>query len=158
MIKNLFVYSAPIKTGKTSGLMMWAAKEKYVAGILQPIVNDKRFLYDITGRELKEFQMDSESKDTVSIGNYIFSINAFLWANEKIKNLFRKDYKWLIIDEVGKLEIENKGLIESVEFVIANAHLKPSTNFLLVIRDTLFKEFCYKFRIAKNEIQYFEYR
>ncbi len=158
MIKNIFVYSAPIKTGKTSNLMRWATLEKYVAGILQPVVNGKRFLYDITGRELKEFQVQSESKDTVSIGNYIFSINAFSWANEKIKNLFRKDYKWLIIDEVGKLEIGNKGLIESVEFVIANAHLKPSTNFLFVVRDTLFKEFIDKFHIAKDEIQYFEYR
>jgi nucleoside-triphosphatase THEP1 len=159
MMKNIYILSGKIHSGKTTKLMLWIKNKKNVVGILQPVVDGKRFFYDISAKQLKQFEIGKEvSKDIIIIGNYKFSLDTFLWANKRLVDLLFTDFLWMIIDEVGKLEMNNEGIFNAVNKIIFKAHEMRNAKFLFVVREELLEKFLEKFSLKKTDIRIFKFK
>lgn len=125
------ILTAAIGSGKTTALMQWAAKKKDVSGILTPVVGGKRFFMDLqTGQQ---FPMEAEDgEETLLIGRFVFSKAGFEKAIGIIRNAIHKK-GWLVIDEIGPLELRGEGFAAVVKEVLA----QRQDNIILVVREGL---------------------
>ncbi|MDZ7288542.1 MAG: hypothetical protein ONB44_02440 [candidate division KSB1 bacterium] len=150
--KPIYIYSGPIRSGKTTALMNWLAGKDNVAGILTPEVNGIRKLYDIAAREFFPFQAEREStagEDQVTIGRFTFYQSAFARARLLLGAALKEHPRWLIIDEIGPLELNNHGFEPLVSQIICAFQAdKFAGDLLLVVRDTLLEEVVSHYHIA----------
>jgi len=145
-MEKIFIYSGEIKTGKTTRLMLWASSQKNVDGIFQPVVENKRFIYHIGTKTLRQLEV-AESSDTIKIGKYNFSSHVFTWAQNIISECFHKKLDWLIIDEIGPLELNGKGLEPVVSQIISDRD-SFSGSILCVVRNTILEKFIEHYRLS----------
>ena len=150
MNKQINIVTGKIQSGKTTGLFKFINTQKSVDGILSPIVNDKRVLYNISSKTMKIFEVSKSSEETISIGNYTFLQKSFDWANEKLLNGFSANPEYLIVDEIGKLELNGEGLYKSV-IKILDQSKNSNIQLILVIRDYLLDEALKFFSISDNQ-------
>jgi nucleoside-triphosphatase THEP1 len=148
---NIHLFSGPIQTGKTTRLTKWIDNKDNVAGILQPVINGKRHIKNISTGEIRLLESQDKTDETVIIGNYRFNPDVFKWAQKELLNSYYKFPDWLIIDEVGKLELKGEGLEPVVTRILTDENEKK-INILLVIRDYLLKQFLEKFSLKKDDI------
>lgn len=149
----IFILSQPIQSGKTTLLEQWIQKHPNTAGILTPDKNGKRLLYDIANQSFHTFQIDAH-EEGVSIGKFVFSKEGFEHAQMVLRNALTNKPDWLIIDEVGRLEMDRKeGLEPAVAEIIS---LVKSTyiqvNLLLVIRDYLLDDAIDYYKISDAKV------
>ena len=137
---KIFILSQPVQSGKTTLLQKWL-ENKDAAGILTPDVNGKRILFDISEKKQDELEL-SENSEGIKVGKFVFSSDTF----DKAKSILRKHkslgHDWLVVDEVGKLEIERKDGLEPVitELITHYKSEDVKGNLLLVIRDYLLEK------------------
>src|SRR3989339_1089105 len=139
-IKKIYILTGEIKSGKTTKLMQWAAG-KNIDGILQPVIDDKRFIYHIGSRTLKILE-DLESKhesELVTIGKYKFRKSVFDWSQNTLIDCLDKKLDWIIIDEIGPLELEGKGLEPAISKIFMQVD-NLNGNVLCVIRDSILEK------------------
>jgi len=148
------ILTGPTKTGKTTRLMQWSANKKNIDGIFQPVIEGKRFIYHISSRSLKMLESDSE-KNSIKIGNYNFSRETFKWSQNILLNCFEQKLEWLIIDEIGPLELNGNGL-EPVITSIINRLDNFEGNILFVVRETILEKFINKYEL-ENKFQLFSF-
>lgn len=159
MSKKVFVYSDKIKSGKTTNLFKWINKEKNVGGILQPVIDDLRFFYSISSKTIIQLEVTKEqlknltSDQFISIGNFNFLVSGF----EKAKNFLLNDFKnqpdWLIIDEIGPLELSNTGLEPAITTIFTERE-KFNGKILVVVRENLLNKFIEHYNL-QNEFELF---
>lgn len=147
-MQEIFIYTGPIHTGKTTKLMQWASSQKNIDGIFQPVIEKKRFIYHIASRTLKPLETN-DSHNTVSIGNYKFSSETFMWSKNVLLENFKKNFDWLIIDEIGPLELDGKGLEPAFSEII-NERENLGGKILCVVRDTLLEKFLAHYKLKDN--------
>jgi nucleoside-triphosphatase THEP1 len=128
--KEVILLVAPVQTGKTTSLVGWSADRDDVHGILTPVVNGKRMFMDANSRQLFLMEAREGETDTVAIGKYMFSRQGFEKATEVIRQAMQKD-GWLVIDEIGPLELRGEGFHGIVKEVLQQRRKK----LILVIRD-----------------------
>ena len=145
--KKVFILSGDIQTGKTTSLLNWIGNRNDVHGILTPVVNGKRVFLDIKTKE--QFRMEAEEgeKDIISIGRYKFSSKKFEKAKQLIQNAMQKD-GWLIIDEIGPLELNGEGFHN----VLVEALNSSQQKILLVVRNSILEEVKKRYRISNPVI------
>jgi len=104
----IYILTGAIQTGKTSALIKWSANRNDVFGILTPVINGKRFF--MNARTKKQFQMEANDneKETISIGQFNFSKVSFEKAIKIARDEINKK-GWLVIDEIGPLELRKEG-------------------------------------------------
>jgi len=137
---NIYVFSRPIRTGKTTELMRWLEGKTNIAGILSPDVDGVRSLLDLHSRELRPLET-APGADAVQVGRFCFSLKAFEWAQDILLHPKNETANWLVIDEVGKLELDEHGGLEPAIGVLLEKYRKGlGGNLLLVIRDTLLQK------------------
>lgn len=153
-MKKIQILSGPIRTGKTTRLMKWAANKKNVDGIFQPVVDSKRFIYHISSRTLKPLETDLEI-NSIKIGKYFFSKETFQWAQNQIIHSLSTNIDWLIIDEIGPLELQGAGLEPTINKIINEAE-NLKANILCVVRDNLLAEFLSHYGL-ENRIENFSF-
>jgi len=129
--KRIKIFTGKIHSGKTTKLFNYINSLNSVDGILAPIVNDKRMLFHISSKTMKEFEVDSGNLNTINIGQYYFLEKSFIWANEKLIESYLKNPDWLIIDEIGKLELDNNGWYISVNQLLE----KTNKTIIITVRD-----------------------
>ncbi|MEG8990277.1 nucleoside-triphosphatase [Ignavibacteria bacterium 4148-Me] len=136
MKNRIYIITGLSKTGKTTRLMSWVSSQKNIDGILQPVIEDKRFFYHISSRTL--FQLESDNDyNTIKVGKYKFRLEAFNWANEKLNNCIGKNLEWIVVDEIGLLEINGEGLNSSVKNLLSST---SNEKIIFVIRETLLQQ------------------
>ncbi len=135
MKKEIYILTGPINSGKTTNLEKWLIGRNDVFGILTPKENNKRFFKNIATGE--QFQMDAEPSDlnTISIGKHQFRSSAFDRAIQIIKTSTKKEEGWLIIDEIGPLEISSQGFDNILRELLNNE--ASMLKLILVIRESL---------------------
>ena len=152
---NIIIFSKPIHSGKSTSLLNFTNQHKDVSGILMPVVNGKKSFYDITHNTYFEAEVcDTESfySKTQIIGKYCFIDAAFKKANEIIIEAFQNDKSFIIIDEIGKLELRNEGLNASLQFILQSSSPKKNLSLLLVVRDRLLDEVIQFFQIKHYHV------
>ena len=143
---NIYILSGPIRSGKTTQLLNWSAGRNDIYGILTPDIDGKRVFMDVHSGEQFAMEADAGDLDIITVGRYVFSQSAFQRARRVITNSFgNSNACWLIIDEIGPLELNNDGFAGVLKEAInsANRDLK----ILLVVREGLFEKIKNKFGI-----------
>jgi nucleoside-triphosphatase THEP1 len=137
--QSIYIFSKSIRSGKTTQLMEWLKHRSNVGGFLTPDVEGMRMLFDIGKQKMHPFQvMENYAGPVVSIGRFRFSIAIFNLGKNIIANA-SPDLGWFMIDEVGKLEVEQgEGFEPEILRIVKRFQSEEMNgNLLLVVRDTL---------------------
>lgn len=134
---NIYIFSRQIRTGKTTELKEWIESNKNVAGILTPDVDGRRKLLDIKTGAYHYLELNETIDNTIAVGRFYFDKNVFEKAQQILLSALQLRPEWLVIDEIGKLEIEQALGLEPAVGRIINEYKHPAKNLLLVIRDSL---------------------
>lgn len=146
-MNKIFLLSGSIHSGKTTRISEWISGKENIAGILQPVIDSRRYLKEISSGEVKllEILPDNKETDIISVGNYKFSSQVFSWARSKLISAFNKNPEWMIIDEFGKLEINGRGLEPAISRIMNDLNDYQNINLVFVIRDYLVSQFLRKY-------------
>ena len=159
-LKNkIYIYSDAIQTGKTTRVLAWVNDNQNVYGILTPDVAGKRRLYNIAEKQLLPFEAEKNTREpSVIIGDFTFLKSAFAQAQQILKSALLHQPDWLIIDEIGKLEMRNEGLEPPLSGILNNfIKRSPQTKILLIIRDTLLDAATEKYHLQNAEVIDYRY-
>jgi nucleoside-triphosphatase THEP1 len=136
---EILIFTGPIKSGKTTQLMQWTASKKNIDGIFQPIIEERRFLYHIASKTLKQFETDYV-ENVLTIGGYKFLKDSFEWAKDILRKSIEEPLDYLIIDEIGPLELDGKGLEPAITELLENEN-KFIGKIIFVVRENLLEKF-----------------
>jgi nucleoside-triphosphatase THEP1 len=130
-LQNFFILTGAIHSGKTTALINWSVERQDVAGILTPVVEGKRMFMNAKTKE--QFNMEATGNEEVlSTGKYQFSKNSFEKATAIIRQATGQD-GWLIIDEIGPLELRGEGFADILKELLVSRR----GNTILVAREGL---------------------
>lgn len=133
----IYLFSGPVRAGKTTALYDWIADKTQVGGFLCPDVDGTRKLYEISTGRCYPFQADGPGGPAdIRIGRFAFSAAGFALAGKIIDWSLARQPQWLVIDEIGKLELSDAGFAGLVKKVLLAHRSHDFTgDLLLVVRD-----------------------
>jgi nucleoside-triphosphatase THEP1 len=134
-MKAVYLFTGPVKSGKSSRLYEWIKTREDVAGILSLMIGNKKHLYSISQKQSK--CLESHSDNIIHVGRYQFDPDVFNWARTRLSEDLKTNPKVLIIDELGPLEINGKGLDPAVSNVLSNAKDMSNLILIFVVRASL---------------------
>ena len=151
---NIYVLSRPIRSGKTTQLQEWLKTHTDVAGILTPDIGGKRMIYNISRNKYHSFEVDQTyGADVIMVGKFLFAKTAFTQAQEILEKAMTVQYEWIVVDEVGKLEIEQgEGFEPAILRLVKAFQLGKEGKLLLVIRDSLLVKAMEKYELLGCKI------
>jgi nucleoside-triphosphatase len=154
----IYILSGDIRTGKTTALKKWIANWQNVKGILTPDnAVGVRELYHITEDKTYPFQVAKESKATITVGRFVFLKEMFQRANEILINEFEEgDFEFLVIDELGKLELKGQGLHRAAQHILCSQK-RVNGHLLLVVRSFLVEEVIERYKLTDYKVVTAEY-
>ena len=92
------------------------------------------------------FEIEKPSEDSIKIGRFYFFNPSFQWACQQLENAYNRAYRWLIVDEYGKLEMKGSGLNPYLDDLIHKiGQGGGNQKLLVVVRDYLLDEFVGRF-------------
>lgn len=133
-LKQVVILSGPVQTGKTTSLVLWSREKNDMHGILTPVIEGKRVLMNVHTRSAIQMEAGPEEKDTVVVGKFVFSSNNFNQAIEVVRDAISKD-GWLIIDEIGLIELRGEGFAEVLKEALASGNKEQK--IMLIVREGL---------------------
>lgn len=153
---RIIIFSRPVHSGKTSALQDWCYRQKDIAGVLMPDVEGKRKLLNLQTNELHDFECaynEDNPASVTTVGRFNFYSAVFDLFNEVMIKSVLAQPQWLVIDEVGKLELAGKGFYPAVKAILSDhENNKFRGNVLLVVRDSLCNEVISFFNISTYNI------
>ncbi|WP_452232428.1 nucleoside-triphosphatase [Lacinutrix sp. MEBiC02595] len=150
----IYILTGAIRSGKTSALLDWSKTRNDVDGLLCPDNEDgKRYFLKVKSKKEFELETESESEDVIRIGHFKFLKSAFKESNDYLISIASEaENKYLIIDEIGKLELRNEGLHRSAEALISRFKRDNSQHVILVVRDYLLDAVLKHYAISEYKI------
>lgn len=149
-MSNIYLFTGEIKSGKTTRLEKWITENPDSDGILAPCINGKRYIKRIKTGETKllEYEENDPIVELIKICNFNFLKSVFNWGQNEIYKAYSQKPKWLIIDEIGPLELRGEAL-EPMVSKILNEQNSGYTRIVLVVRKTLVEKVIehYKFHL-----------
>lgn len=153
---SIYIYSGAIRSGKTTAVQLWCNSQKNIGGILMPDMNGKRKIVDISSGTVFDLECDDPGNSRealLHVGRFFFYENTFQKANAILLETAKLDPEWLVIDELGKLELSGKGFYMPAKKIIDDQVNKKNTgNVLLVIREKLCEELVSFFNIKEYRL------
>ncbi|GAB5521864.1 MAG: hypothetical protein RhofKO_41150 [Rhodothermales bacterium] len=146
------ILTGPIRTGKTTALAHTFAEGG--RGILQPVINGRRHVVDVAAGEARCLDATAETPQgqLVRVGRFTFDGGAFEWSITRVHYALHAASadEWVIIDEVGPLELAGHGLASVVHQGVQYA--RRGGRVLVVVRDGLVEAVCRAFAITAPRI------
>ncbi len=130
-----YILTGPVRSWKTTTLVNWSGKRKDVHGILSPLAGEKRVFMNARNREQFPMEAEPDESPVLSVGRFKFSKNNFDRAIGIIRDAIGKE-GWLIIDEIGPLELRGEGFHDVLRETLAQRKDK----LLLVVRAGLIEK------------------
>ncbi len=149
LTERLYLYTAPVHSGKTTALMAWAEGRTDLGGFLAPDLDGVRHLLTLRDRRLHPFQVkDGADEAVVNICRYSFLASAFALAQATLRADAQRPTPWIVVDEVGKLELRGEGH-EPVLGELIRMHQTGAYpgQLLLVVRSELLSEVVEKYKL-----------
>ncbi|TVQ49451.1 MAG: hypothetical protein EA362_04550 [Saprospirales bacterium] len=142
MIKDILILSGDTGEGKTTALLTWMNEgKKRVHGIFMPVENQKRLFYNpyMDVKINAEVSKSVKERDGVfEIGKFKFSKKSFKVAGSWLKMKPPLNTDFLIIDEIGPLELRGEGLEpELTDFLEKIKNGEINQTIILVVRKSL---------------------
>ena len=107
----ILILTGPTRTHKTTTLMAWIADRHDCGGVLSPDINGLRVLYNVKTKLAIPWQKPaSESGGDIVVGRFSLDPAGFETAKKWLEDaLADPEIRYIILDEVGHLELEGKG-------------------------------------------------
>ena len=137
---EVIIFTAPIRSGKTTALMQTFAERNDTAGFLCPDVNGLRHFFDLQTKELLPFELGLADliSERVQIGKFSFDKKVFDRASDMFSKWIKQSNRYIVIDEIGKLELNNMGFEPSFSrFLTTAKNWTLDTKIILVVRNSL---------------------
>ena len=150
----IYILRGDIRTGKTTALLEWCKNRNDVDGVLCPDnAEGKRYFREVKSKNEFELETEFETEDIIEIGNFKFIKSAFEKANAYLQSVASKnESQYIIVDELGKLELKNEGLHLSAERLIPNYENNENKHLILVVRDYLLEAVLTHYSIEEYRI------
>jgi len=147
----IYILTGEIRSGKTTALLDWSLQKNNVDGLLCPDGKDgKRYFLKIKSQKQFKLETELDIKDVISIGNFTFLQSAFKIAKDYLISIASNtENQFLIIDEIGKLELKNEGLHHAAKKIIPKYEFHKSEHLILVVRDYLLEDVLIKYGISQ---------
>jgi nucleoside-triphosphatase THEP1 len=146
---RIYILTGEIGEGKTTALQKWAGGIHDVGGILSLVADGKRLFLDLGSKDIFPMEAGADEKNILAVGKFLFSRNSF----DKAIDILRKGIgktKWLLLDEIGPLELRGEGFYDVIkEMIQAN---NREQKILLVVRQSLVNEVIEYFHINRSEL------
>jgi len=154
---KIHIFKGPVHSGKTFRLLNWAGSLQSIDGIAAPFINSNRYLQHISSRKKKLLQLpvNTHNLSTEKVGPYIFSKEVFAWGRKILLDCMNNETDWLVIDEIGLLELDGRGLEPAVSEIL-NCSDCSIKNIVLVVRDNLVSRVIKHYGFSKREMFYFD--
>ncbi len=150
MIK-FYLLSGTVRSGKTTSLQEWLKSVSGAAGILAPVVRGKRYVLDILSGRKRLLDADQSTARILSIGPHRFDKKTFLWARNVLFTAWEEKPPWLVIDEIGPLELSGQGLEPIIRTIVAQAYRQEHTRLILVVRKSLIRQVYTYFKLPEDQ-------
>lgn len=152
LTSRIYILTGAVQSGKTTALMRWAAERGRIGGFLSPDVEGLRRLYTLRDRQLRHFQAHEEEGDLVVVGKFRFYASAFELGRQTLLADSQAGLDWLVIDEIGKLELAGQGFEPAAGQVIRRFQEEEGKcRLLLVVRDYLLEEVVRRYGLGACE-------
>jgi len=144
MPKTIHILTGPVKSGKTTRLIAWIRYHENCAGILAPVIDEKKHIYSIHNERQMvlegEKNLAGQEQKLIDIGRYSFLLSSFEWAREELLSALNLNPRWLIIDEIGPLELAGEGLEPAVTAILNKFERTKDHQLILVIREAILEQ------------------
>ncbi len=160
----IYILTGDIRTGKTTALLDWintstslsGTNRNDVDGLLCPDnENGKRYFLKVKSKEelLLEVETEVIDQDVVNVGPFQFLKSAFQKGNDYLIRRGKENKsQYLIIDELGKLELKNQGLHVAAKTLIPDFMFNANLHLILVVRRSLVDSVIKHYNISEYSI------
>lgn len=124
----IFLLNGAIQSGKTTALGQFCRRAG-CDGLLSPLIEGRRFFRRIRNGETRAMETTGPG---IHIGRFCFDPAAFAWANQQIEEAWLCNPEWLVIDEIGPLELNGQGLRPAMDYLLSQA--EANKNLIFVVR------------------------
>ncbi len=167
---KIYLVTGPVQTGKTTRLRSWCDERSDVDGILAPVVDGRRHLLHIGSGVIRNLEDVSNCSAKVTVRRYTFNADVFAWARSCLLGAATdpgwessSQPRWIIVDEVGPLELSGGGLEPAVSELLAPAVDNPFRveddllRIVLVIREHLVDDALKHFGVSPAQVHRFSF-
>lgn len=144
-----YILTGPIHSGKTSYLEKFIQQRSNAFGVLSPEINGKRVFVDISTKETFAMEAEDERSEVLEIGKFRFSKKAFEKAAAIIDQASLQPAGWLIIDEIGPLELKGEGFFQTLNNVLRTT---TRLKIIIVVREQLVENVVQKFAMSNYRV------
>jgi nucleoside-triphosphatase THEP1 len=144
---EVYIVTGPIQSGKTTSLIKWIAGRQDVKGVLTPVVDGKRFFMNAATGVTFAMEAAEGEQELLKVGRFVFSKESFDKAIQLIRDA-RQSAGWLIIDEIGPMELRGEGFHDVLREVLATP--AEGRKVIIVIRKELWEDVIKHFGIDKS--------
>jgi len=133
----IYLLTGAKNSGKSTALEVWSSDRDDIGGVISPDIDSLRHFKNISNGEILEFQVSSQDeRRTIEVGRFIFLSKAFIRASRIIMGAVDSNKKYVVVDEIGKLELISK---EGFRFLVDKlvSYKWKTNNLILVIREEL---------------------
>lgn len=95
---------------------------------------------------------DKDDLKLVFVGKFRFLKSSFDKANQYLTNASEKHPNYLVIDELGKLELNNEGLHGAAAILINNYGADKNKHLILVVRRSLVEPILAHYKIQDHRL------
>ncbi len=155
----VIIVTGKINSNKTTKMLEIYKKNKIGDGFIsiKNMVHDTVHSYDAMQLSTQEKNVlikrttffDNDFEIACQIGPYLFNETTLRWIDQSIIKLVHKGISPIYLDEIGLLELEDKGLHKTLSYLI-----KKKIPLILSIREDLVEAIKTKYNIEINEIVY----
>ena len=137
MSERCCILSGPIRSGKTGALRVWARREA-VAGFLSPDGPEGRQIVNAATGEALPFEAGEGEAAVQAVGRFRFLDSAFAAGADWIRAGLRAGRPWLLMDEIGPLELGGGGFDALLRETLAALEAEPAgCRLMIVVREPL---------------------
>ena len=154
-MNKIILFSGPIRSGKTSFLLDFYTKNPDLFdGFLAPDMDGLRKLLFLKDGIQLDFQLnDVNQKEFIAIGRFRFDKSVFEQAANVLNNLASSDRKYILIDEIGHLELDDHGFEPAFsDFLEAFKDINTESILILIVRDGLLDNVRKKYGLTEASI------
>ncbi len=157
-VNKFYILTGAVQSGKTSLLQKFCAEIKNVDGFICPDeethdLDELRILIDLDSNTKYLFQKNENIKPTdIRIGQFIFDAETFIIAQQKLLHLHKSKQDYLIIDEVGKLELMESGLEPALSIFMQNIMSTENKKIIIVVRASLLQAITEKYKLQEAKV------
>lgn len=109
-----------------------------------PDINGSRKIFDVRTKQVFDIECTdaaNTNEPLTPVGRFHFYTSAFEKANSILINAMAQKPCWLVIDEAGKLELEEKGFFHAIiQAIPFYEDTNTAGNLLITVRESLCNE------------------